>query len=315
MDLQRKPSASFAPLAAACFTAITLCGATSRAGDDKSTPTLDTTAAATLSAWSWEAEADASGIARSSFVDGGKVGKVETLDLQFQGIGSYKIREGTLLRFGLELDRHQFGIPEGAAIPDKLQAFHLTVGGDFQLGQAWLVRYDIQPGFFGETTLRGRNFSFPMILGVSYFVSADLQLVAGVSYNPDRKYPVLPGIGFRWQMSSNWVVDAILPTPRIEYSLSKSLTLYVGADLRGDTFRMDDNYGTLHGNPKLNNAVVDYTEIRVGAGATWKINNNLTLEVETGCVLVDEFDFDRAEERFRSVQTPPYGGISLKAAF
>jgi hypothetical protein len=106
-----------------------------------------------------------------------------------------------------------------------------------------------------------------------------------------------------------------LPTPRIEYSLNKSLTLYAGADFRGDTFRVSGDFGSEHGIPKLDGAVVDYTEVRVGAGATWKINNNVTLEIESGAVLVDEFDFDRAEVRYRSLQTPPYGGISLKTTF
>jgi len=241
---------------------------------------------------------------------------VETLDAAIRAIGSYQIKDGALLRFGLEFDRHEFGFREGAPLPDDLQAFHLTLGADFQLGQAWLVRFEIQPGFYGDDgNLRGRNFSFPMILGASYFVSSDLQLVVGVSYNPDRKYPVLPGIGFRWKFATDWVMDAVLPTPRIEYSLSKSLTLYAGADLRGDTYRVSGNFGTTHGDPKLDNAVVDYSEVRVGAGATWKINNSLTLEAESGCVVVDEFDFSRSDIRYHSVQAPLYGGISLKATF
>ena len=91
--------------------------------------------------------------------------------------------------------------------------------------------------------------------------------------------------------------------------------LYAGADLRGDTYRVDGDFGRSHGIPQLDNAVVDYTEIRVGAGASWKINSVMTMQIESGCMLVDQFDFHRDDVRYRSAEAPPYGGISLKAAF
>ena len=97
---------------------------------------------------------------------------------------------------------------------------------------------EIQPGYYGaDTDLRGRNFAVPIVLGASYFVSADLQPVVGLSVDPERKYPVLPGLGFRYKLSADWVLDAILPTPRIEYSFNKSLLLYAGGDLQGTTYR------------------------------------------------------------------------------
>jgi hypothetical protein len=126
---------------------------------------------------------------------------------------------------------------------------------------------------------------------------------------------VLPGIGLRWKFATDWVLNGVPPTPRIEYSMTKSLTLYAGADLRSSSYRMGDDFGRSHGIPQLDDAVVDYTEIRVGAGATWKINSVVTMQIESGCVLVDQFDFHRDDVRFRSTETPPYGGISLKAAF
>jgi len=65
----------------------------------------------------------------------------------------------------------------------------------------------------------------------------------------------------------------------------------------------------------LNGAVVDYTQIRVGGGASWKIRPDLTLEFEAGVVPIQEFDFHRADIKARSTEIPPYGGLVLKAAF
>jgi len=287
-------------------------------GDDKpaSTELSASGSGGTVSPVSWEANLDFSGIARSPFVNDRDIGKVDALDSSLQVTGSYQANAGTIIRFGLEYQRNSFGLPSGAPLPYLLQAFHLALGTDLQLGEAWLVRIEAQPGFYGnDAGILGRDLSCPLVGGASYFVSADLQLVAGVSYNPDRRYPVLPGIGFRWKVSANWVLDAVLPTPRVEYTMSKSLMLYAGADLRDDTFRMGGDFGRAHGIPELDDAVVDYAEVRVGAGASWKINSAITMQIESGCVVVDQFDFHRDDIRFRSTDAPPYGGISLKAAF
>lgn len=284
-------------------------------GDDSAAPTVSGSEG-TVARFSWEANLETSGIARSPFEEGKAIGKVETLDTNLSAVGTYQASAGLNLRFGLALQRNMFRFPNGTPLPGRLQFFHLTLGTDFQLGDAWLVRFEAQPGYYGDIAgIRRRDFSCPVILGTSYFVNADLQFMAGISYDPDRRYPVLPGGGFRWKFGSDWVLDAVLPTPRIEYSLSKSLTLYAGADLRDDTYRVGGDFGRSHGIPRLDNAVVDYTEIRVGGGASWKINSVVTMDIESGCVLVDAFDFNRDDIRARSTGTPPYGGISLKAAF
>jgi len=201
-------------------------------------------------------------------------------------------------------------------LPSKLQSASIVIGADLQLGEAWIARVEVQPGYYGGgTDLRAGNFAAPIVLGASYFASADLQFVAGLSIDVNRKYPVLPGIGFRYKYNADWVFDMILPQPRIEYSLSKNTTLYAGGDLQGATYRVDPDFGTRQNNPKLNNAWVDYSQIRVGVGASIKIRPEVTLEMEAGIVPVQEFDFHRAEIRASSTEIPPYGGIVLKAAF
>ena len=86
-------------------------------------------------------------------------------------------------------------------------------------------------------------------------------------------------------------------------------------DWEGGTYRLQGNFGDVHGVPSLNEAIVDYTQIRFGGGASWKIRPELTLEIEAGVVPVQEFDFHRAGVKARSTEIPPYGGLVLKAAF
>src|SRR5205085_5496435 len=117
---------------------------------------------------------------------------------------------------------------------------------------------------------------------VSYFVSEDLQLVAGASFDSARKYPFLPGAGLRWKFAERWVFNGILPAPRIEFTASKTLLLYVGADLREETYRVPSDFGRVQGDEKLNGAVLDDFELRIGAGALWQASKAVHVELEAG---------------------------------
>ena len=265
---------------------------------------------------SWETEFAAGAVGGAHFERQSDIGRVEAFDVGLRAVASAPVREGFLVRFGFALSRETFSLPDAAPLPRRVQSAALVLGADLQLGSAWLLRFEAQPGFYNTGDHFGSGaFNAPVVLGGSFLVSADLAFVAGISLDFQRKYPVLGGVGVRWKMAEKWVLDAILPTPRLEYNFSKSLTLYVGADIRGDTYRVDDRFGRSRGLRKLDNSVVDYTQIRVGAGASWKVSPSVTFECEAGAVPVWDFDFHRAEVGVHSTDIPPYAGFSLKAAF
>lgn len=265
---------------------------------------------------SWETEASFAGVAESRFKGTSFRGDVSEVDFGFHAVASKQFGGGPLIRAGVEWRRYDFGLPDGAPLPDTMQSLALVLGADFQIGEAWLFRLEVTPGFYsGGDDFRAADLNVPVLLGGSYFVSADLQFVAGVELDVNRKYPVLGAVGLRWKFAPGFVLNAVLPNPRLEYSFSKSLTAYVGADLRETTYRMDSAFGRSRGRRKLDGAIVDHTQIRVGAGASWSVNSNLTLECEAGVVPVHEFDYHRAEVGVSSSGVPAYGGISLKAAF
>jgi hypothetical protein len=252
----------------------------------------------------------------SDFKERSFLGNLSSYNFDTRDVLSIKAREGVLLRFGLEFDRYSFYTDDAPALPSRLQELNLVLGTDLQLGDAWIARVEFQPGVYGEgNALRMRALDLPVVLGASYFWSTDLQIVAGLSIDQERKYPVLPGLGFRYQASAQWVFDFVLPTPRLEYNYSKSLLLYAGGEIQSNSYRMDGNFGTTHGDPRLNNAITDYDQVRVGLGASWKLRKQVTLEMEAGFVPIQEFDFHRAEFKARATDVPPYGGVTLKFAF
>lgn len=223
-----------------------------------------------------------------------------------------------ILRLGAQWERYSFGFPNGGQqLPNTLQAVNSIVGLDTRFSDSILVRFEAQPGFYGTTFdhLDGDSFNVPFVLGGTYIYSPEVQLVLGVGVNFQSRFPVFPGGGIRWKFAPNWVLNAVLPTPRLEYQATRNLTLFAGADIKANTFRTDDHFGDSHGDTSLNSAWLSYEEVRAGAGAEWKINSSLSLTIEGGYVPWRQFDFHRTEVRYHHESGAPYGALMLHGAF
>ena len=135
-----------------------------------------------------------------------------------------------------------------APIPDSLQAENLEVGADIQVSPAILARIEALPGIYSNARdITSRDFNVPFEIAASYFVSADLIFLAGIYVDVNAGDPVFPVIGVHWKISDKWVIEGIPPRPQIQYILSDSVTLFAGADLREETFVVDNQFGTSRG--------------------------------------------------------------------
>ena len=222
-----------------------------------------------------------------------------------------------VLRLGAGYERYSFGFDNGWPLPNTLQAANLVVGLDTQFSDSILVRFEAQPGIYGAgmDDLEWDDANILFIVGGTYIYSPNLQFVLGVGVDVNRKYPVVPGGGIRWKVAPQWVLNAVLPKPRIEFELNPQFTLYAGAVIKSQTFRMSDGLGSAGGAPELDRAVLNYTEVRTGLGFDWKITPAITLSAEGGYLPYREFDFHRTEVRYHHEEGAPYGTIALHGAF
>jgi len=220
-----------------------------------------------------------------------------------------------VLRLGAEWERFSFGFSDRAPLPDTLQALSLVVGLDTQLSDSILLRFQAQPGFYGTDNFESQDVNVPFVIGGTYIYSPNLQFVLGVGIDVERKVPVLPGGGVRWKIARQWVLDAVLPTPRLEFQLNKDLRLYAGGTLKETNFRVGDRFGSTRGIPRLNEAVLTYSEVRTGTGADWKVSSVMTLSAEAGYQPYRDFDFYRADVRYHQDGGAPYGTISVHGEF
>jgi hypothetical protein len=221
-----------------------------------------------------------------------------------------------IVRLGAEYELYDFDIPAGAQVPDRLQSAALIIGLDTRLSDSLLVRVEAKPGYYSASNFEGQDFNVPFLMGGTYLYSTSLQFVFGIAVDVEAQYPVLPGGGFRWRFDPKWVLDATVPTPRLEYEMNRNLTLFVGADIHSKNFRVDNDFNGDASEPgNLNNTILNYTEIRTGGGLVWKIGEACSVTVEGGYLPYREFDYHRADIRYESKGGAPYGAISLRAAF
>ena len=264
-----------------------------------------------------EFSAEATYVGEGSVERGGKqVNDFDEIDSDLLLVLTPRTKFG-VLRLGAEWQRYSFGFPEKTALPNTLQSFNTVIGLDMQLSDSMIVRAEGQPGLYdsGLGHLDWDDFNLPFLVGGTYIFNPNVQLILGVSVDVERKYPVIPAAGIRWKIRPQWLLNAVLPMPRLEYEMNRYVSLYAGATFKEASYRVDEDFGDAHGISRLNNAIVTYSEIRTGAGFDWKISPIVTLTGEVGYQPYRDFDFYRAEVRYHQDGGAPYGTISLHGAF
>jgi opacity protein-like surface antigen len=207
-------------------------------------------------------------------------------------VASLQVSRDLLLRFGAEWQSFSFPAPRPSVAPYSLQQANVIIGVDYQLAEQWLMRTELQPGLYGDLNrLDGRRFGAPLMLGFVYLVDADLQWMIGLRVDYRSQYPVFPAAGVRWKFADLWTLNLMLPNPRLEYDVNSKLQTYLGAAILAGTYVVADHYGDDRNLPQLNHATLEYTELRLGPGLSWKVRPNLTLDAEAGYVVYRSWDF------------------------
>jgi len=274
-------------------------------------------AAADLSSWSFEGTADAAYVGPSEIKKGHEsFGSFHEGDTTLNVVASNQISQNTLLRFGVNWQRFSFTPDPSAPIPETLQSLNLEIGADYQLTPALLLRVEAQPGYYTDfQDLRPADFNIPFLVGATYFVSKDFLCVLGFSVDLNRRPRVYPAAGARWRISPKVVIDAILPDPQIDYELNRTVTLHVGASLKNGSYRVDNDFGKDRGLPKLDNSILDYTEIRAAAGVSWKVSRAVSVDLESGCVPYRKFDYSRVDYKVTAFDAAPFAELTLSTKF
>jgi hypothetical protein len=301
-------------------TAATLGLSTANAQTLATSPTLTGQVAPgeALSPFSYQLSSDAAFIGRGSVDLGNKtVGVFREITSSASFVMSNQISNAFILRLGLNWERFAFDTTNRMTpLPASVDTLAAVIGSDIQLTSALLVRVEAYPGIYGSfNDISGRDFDVPVRIGASYFQSANVIYTAGLSIDINANWPVIPAVGVYWKLSDQWVINGIAPRPQIRYMLSNKVMLFVGTDLQTDVFRVDNQFGSSRGIPKLNHALMDFWEVRGGAGFSWAVTDSIKFELEGGTVPYRRFDFYRADFKMSSSSWSPYIRLGLTASF
>ena len=221
------------------------------------------------------------------------------------------------LKLGANYERFDFG-KTFAPLPTSLQSATGTIALEYVVQGRPAVYLETKPGVFysdaHDITLG--SVDAPTVLAVTFPITKNVFGIAGVRGSVLARYPVLPIGGFVWVITKKARLEAIPPEPRLIYSFSEKLDVFLGGELLGDAYRRDRNNNARPQERRYNNGVIDYSEERVGAGLTYSPTKQIDIDLTGGYSINRDFNYYRGPgKNFRTDSGAPYAKISVKAEF
>ena len=250
---------------------------------------------------------------KSDLNHGGSFGKQEELQTNFEYGHRIQLAGNYYLHLGLSYDRYDFG-STSAPVPDHLQSIAGVFGVEYMHGSDVGAFLQVRPGFYFQNEIGLSSFDVPITLGRIFVVKEKKLYIMGGAYASflRGRFPAVPLAGVIWIPSDHVRLMAVLPHPRLIYSPTDKLDLWVGGEIVAGSYRTDQNNNILP--KKLNGAQVNFGDYRAGVGLTYTVSKSLSLEVDAGYSVQRQFDFARAGETYRT-DPSPYVRTQFSAAF
>ena len=210
------------------------------------------------------------------------------------------LKEHWFFQLGVSADRFDFGGADRGPLPSTLQTFNVPIGISYitQGHVGFLVQ--LRPGFYFEHEISRGAFDVPLeIGGYSPLINEKLYAAWGLRAGLLQHYGVFPVAGFIWVIKPTLILHAMLPEPRLEYNVSDRLAIWAGGEFLGGNYKMDSG-----SEDRFSGTVVEYYEIRVGAGATITPAKGWSVKLAAGCATERKFNFYRASQSYVADPAP-----------
>lgn len=246
---------------------------------------------------------------------GGSFGQQDEIQNNIEYTHRFLLSGHIYLHLGLAYSRFDFGETR-APVPTHLQSAAGVIGIDYMQGDNLGAFVQIRPGFYTENNIGISSFDMPWLVGRFFTLQPKkfyVLLGAGGAFL--RGSAVYPLVGVVYIWNEQWQLKAIPPEPRLIYSPTNKLDLWIGGELAGGSFRLDhhDEFVGPH-IAKLSGTQVDFTDYRAGVGLTYEVSKNVDFDLGAGYSIERQFAYHRAGEYYRT-DPSPYVRIELKAHF
>ncbi|HAV63577.1 MAG TPA: hypothetical protein DCY13_14575 [Verrucomicrobiales bacterium] len=216
---------------------------------------------------------------------------------------------------GANWRRQQFDPPASAPLPDTLQAAAAAVGANWRINNRWRARVELLPGVYSDfRDVSGDDVNVPALIEGAYRFNDNLEV--GVQLNVDafRESPIVGTVGVSWRFADDWRLALWIPRPQIEYTIDDQWAAFVGASFGGGSYRVADDFGKDAGRADLGGEVVDFQEVRVGAGVRYIALERLAIELAGGWMIDRRFHFHERDVLVNG-DGAPYIQFSLGAVW
>ncbi|MEN9575014.1 MAG: hypothetical protein RL514_2869 [Verrucomicrobiota bacterium] len=225
-----------------------------------------------------------------------RLGRIESVHTHLVAGVAVRGTDDFTYRIAAEYRRNDFEVGPGVPIPNVLGNAGLQLTGNWALRNNLSLWINARPGIYSD--FRDLSFSdvnVPFNVVLAWQADEDLMWLLGAYVDLRSDYPVLAGPGVRWRFADYWTLNLIMPRPRLEFQASEALLLYTGAEWRQVAYRVGKDFGTKVGNPRLNDSMLDYRELRLGVGLNYNFNRHFNLGLEGGYSLERRFHYRSAD--------------------
>lgn len=233
----------------------------------------------------------------------GRFGDGDSLYNDFSYAHRFLITGNWYFRAGIEYERFDFGGTDNG-LPDHLQTVHALLAYEYIVHDHAGAGIEIDPGPYFENDVTGDSIDVPWKVWVTFPLQKDkIFAVIGAGGSIYSNPIVAPGGGLIWLFSDHFRLEGVFPKPALVWNPNDDWEFRLAGNLFFESFRTDDVL-TPAAKLRVHNAVVQYSEERVGVQATYSHFKPFDLTLDVGCTFRRNFDFFRAEAEVKSDPAP-----------
>src|SRR5437588_4988893 len=249
----------------------------------------------------------------SFFDDHGKFGNGDSLYNDFSYAHRFLITGKWYFRAGVEYERFDFGGTDNG-LPDHLQTVHALLAVEYVVHDHAGAGIEIDPGPYFQNDIRGDTIDIPWKVFVTFPLKKDkIFAVIGVGGAINQSPVVAPGGGIIWLFSDHLRLEGVVPKPALVYYPNDDWEFRIAGNLFYESYRTDTVF-TPARKLRVTNAIVQYSEDRVGLQATYSHFKPLDITLDVGCTVRRDFDFFRSEASVKT-DPAPYVRLAVEAKF
>jgi hypothetical protein len=305
----------YAERAGSLFAAWLLAGAApSIAGTDAEAPAAKPPGPP-AAGWSVSSEIGYTG--RSGFDGGGgSAGSLDATDARLGAVFRQRVSDWAAASAGVEWERFDFGIDGSAGlIPNSLQSFALVLGGEAALTRAVDLRFALSAGFAGDSgDLGGEDAKVSGLLLAGVKQTRSFTWLLGVTADPNRDLPVLPAVGFFWNINPSAALRVAVPVSEFRLALGERWSVSAVARIKGGSFRVAGDFGEPVGREELGGEWVTFRDLRAGVRLSYAAGKRVELFAEAGAAVWRQFRYEDADLTVEG-DPAPYGSVGASFRF